>query len=338
MIVNFAKFLAYHCGAMGAYQSSRNASTLTVIMFHRVLPQDEIVRLGADPLNTATPEFFSACIAFVRRHFAIVGMKQVLRARAGTAPLPKKALLITFDDGWRDNLVYALPILADIPWTIFAATDPLQDEGDCWWQEALDWMLRTGRADFDALRQAADDISSKPLSHGPIENFLSLLELYAVLSPEQRMRILAPYTKENSERAMLTPAELHQMNAGGVDVGGHGAAHLPLTGSTDARADIQRARETLSGWVGVDANDTFAFPHGKYDQATMQTARELGYDLLFSTDAVLNAADGGWIRSDLLGRIPVDMQGLTNTKGELLPDRLAAWLFLREIHPKTENG
>ena len=51
------KLLAHRTGAMRAYHFRRNTETLTVLMFHRVLPEDELARVGADPLYTVTPGF-----------------------------------------------------------------------------------------------------------------------------------------------------------------------------------------------------------------------------------------------------------------------------------------
>ena len=88
-------------------------------------------------------------MAFLRRHYAIVGLKEVLDAQARIKPLPRRAVLITFDDGWYDNLAHALPALAGTPWTLFAAANALL-EPDCWWQETLLWTMRSGGVQLSA--------------------------------------------------------------------------------------------------------------------------------------------------------------------------------------------
>ncbi len=44
-------------------------------------------------------------------------------------------MAITFDDGFRDNKIWAQPILAKygVPYTIFVATDFAEGMGNLWW-------------------------------------------------------------------------------------------------------------------------------------------------------------------------------------------------------------
>ena len=129
-----ARPIAYRSGALGAYYARRNAATLTVLMFHRVLPEREMRHLGADPLYTVAPQFLADCIAFLRDHYTIVSLDDVLLSRARKKRLPRNSVLITFDDGWFDNVLYAAPALKGVPWLMFASTDAIS-QPDCWWQE-----------------------------------------------------------------------------------------------------------------------------------------------------------------------------------------------------------
>src|SRR5215813_5204804 len=95
---SIGKLLAHRTGSMRAHHFRRNTETLTVLMFHRVLPGEELARSGADPHYTVTPRFLRECVAFLRRHYVIVGLKEVLDAKARIKPLPRRAALITFDD------------------------------------------------------------------------------------------------------------------------------------------------------------------------------------------------------------------------------------------------
>ncbi len=130
-----AKNLAFRSGAMDLLHRVQNRECLTVVMFHRVLPAQEQLRLGADSDYTVTPEFLATCAEFLRRNYAIVTLDDILLSRRGDKPLPPWPALITFDDGWADNLEWALPVLRDTPWTPFVATGAIA-EPQVWWQEA----------------------------------------------------------------------------------------------------------------------------------------------------------------------------------------------------------
>lgn len=81
---------------------------LTVISYHEI----------ADKKNALIPEYAVSPTNFVRQmdwlknhgyHF--VSVDQVLAARAGKLPLPERAVLITFDDGYRSVYTNAFPII-----------------------------------------------------------------------------------------------------------------------------------------------------------------------------------------------------------------------------------
>jgi len=82
------KGLAHASGATALYHQLRNRCTLTVVLFHRVLPPGPGARLF-----TVTPEFFDECLAFFEAHYQVVGWPHVAAALAGGAPLPERALL-----------------------------------------------------------------------------------------------------------------------------------------------------------------------------------------------------------------------------------------------------
>lgn len=79
--------------------------TLSVLMYHKVNSTPE------NPV-TVTPDRFAEQMAFLadsgRR---VVSLDDVLAHYRDGRPLPPRAVLVTFDDGYRDNLDNALPIL-----------------------------------------------------------------------------------------------------------------------------------------------------------------------------------------------------------------------------------
>jgi len=335
VVRDLGRDLAQAAGLLALRHRLRHRETLTVVMFHRVLAPDTPAGRAADPVYTVPAPLFAACLAFFRRHYAVVGLPAVRASLAGGAPLPPRALLITFDDGWQDNLDVALPLLrrAGLPAVVFAAADALGEPSAWWWQEILLRALRTGRAGLDGLWAAAgaDDGTVPPATEAPE---LALLQRYAALDPARRWQLLAPYAAgtEAEGRHMLTPAGLRAL-AAGLDIGAHGAAHLPLSMMDDAAADLVRARGLLAtalGRPGQDGPDTVSFPHGRYNAAVLDAAAAAGFRILFTSDACLNAAPAGR-PALLLGRISIEAAAITNASGALAPARLAAWLFHRPV-------
>lgn len=321
-----AKIYSDRIGLLDTVHRLVNSQTLTVVMFHRVLPAT--LMAGADPAYTVSTDLFCQCLAFFRRHYAIVDIDAVIAAQGGGNRLPGRSLLVTFDDGWDDNLEFAAPILAAeaMPAVVFASSDAVFDERSWWWQEVLLAALRRDRASVTQLwNRIEDDAAPLPAA----ATVLDLLVRYGAASPESRHRALLAWIDDASPRLMLTPGRLQSLAAAGVAVGSHGAEHLPLTMMAEPAGDIERSRRSLDVILAGALRPAFSFPHGRYSPALISAAFSAGFKLLFTSDGVLNLLAGGRPAA-VLGRVEIAAGQISDKNGRLQRHRLAAWLFLRQ--------
>ena len=137
--------LTYRSGALD-FARRRHRHTLTVIMLHRVIDPVDPDFAQADPIYTLSLPVFEQLLDFLLAHYRIVEVADVMAASNGLKPLPDHALLITFDDGWADNLRYAAPALhgRGMPAIIFAVGETILSRSDEWWQERVFAAGRTG--------------------------------------------------------------------------------------------------------------------------------------------------------------------------------------------------
>lgn len=107
-----------------------------ILMFHHVRPQSACA-FAPNRLLEITPEFLDVVLAELHREgFELIPLDAVparLNSGAGSRPFA----VLTFDDGYRDNVEYAWPILRrhGAPWTIFVATEFADGRGRLWWIE-----------------------------------------------------------------------------------------------------------------------------------------------------------------------------------------------------------
>ena len=333
-MTDLVKRALYRSGLLGLYHRVRNRRALTVVMFHRVLTEQDPRWASCDPDYTLEAGLLDRCLAFFARHYNPVSVEDVLAARRDGRPLPDRALLVTFDDGWADNHDHALPRLraAGMPALLFTVADAV-DRDEAFFQERLVAAFRLGRVRMPALLAALAE-AGHPLAPVPADSLDGLRAVIAALealSPERRAVVLAPFAvaMDDGTRQMVTGDELRALAAGGVAIGAHGKTHVPMPRAADLDAELAGARTILGRHLAAPPPATLSFPHGRYDDTVLARARASGYELAFTSDPVINASDDqpSW----LLGRIGFDQSGVVDRHGRFRPDWIALDLFRAPI-------
>ncbi len=300
-------------------------------MFHRTLTEDDPRWATCDPNYTLRRDLFARSLAFFRRHYRLVSLQDVLDARRGVRPLPKRALLVTFDDGWADNADHALPELQDaqVPALMFVAADAI-GRRQPFWQERVVAGWRRGALRVEELRAAIGETGGGDNGLPELREAIARLE---ALAPGQRSEALAPFAvaMHDGMRHMVVGDELQRLREGGVALGLHGKSHVRMTEAADLDAELAGARDALAAALGEDdaRAESMSYPHGAFDAAIAQRAREAGYELQFTSVPVLNPTAGGvgW----LLGRTGFETDTVLDDANRFRADRLAWYLFRSPI-------
>lgn len=102
-------------------------------------------------LLCVTPENFEQHLKFLKHHY------NILRFEEDWSCTDRDSVVITFDDGYMDNLTYALPILESegVPATVFVSTGNMNKDCELWWDE-LETVLFMGE-DFPKEFRLNDD-------------------------------------------------------------------------------------------------------------------------------------------------------------------------------------
>jgi len=334
---------AYRIGAWKIYHRIMNRDNLTVVMFHRILPSGTPESKNASRTWTVSTRIFEACLQFFVRNYNMVSLAQVAEATTEGAPLPARSLLLTFDDGWADNAIHALPMLEkyNVPSVIFTVAG--------WVDQPVPWNEIAMRAWEEGCLSSELCKQWWTLAGGGAEGMLSswdqskgmhtLLARVAELPDSQRKQLLE-MIPEMRRFADSSPVSLHQLrdlHASGVAIESHGLTHLPLPFTKNPEHELRESRSRLAAMLRVEnAPIAISFPHGRYDASVLRLARQEGYQLMFTSDGCVNQCDRGR-PSALLGRIPIMEQAITNSEGDFRPAELASWLFRRPARRLSEG-
>jgi peptidoglycan/xylan/chitin deacetylase (PgdA/CDA1 family) len=335
------KRFAHASGGFPAYHALRNERSLTVLAFHRVLPASDPRANDADPDWTISLEHFEGCVAFAREHFNVVSLHDVLEARRRAAPLPPRAMLLTFDDGWADNAQHAVPVLeaAKMPAVIFVASDAMGMGQSMFWREGLRAAWRGGRLDdaiWSALWKAVDANRSSPLPTRNDETLEELLEqLFAKLTRAQREELLARWRSrvDDGRRHMMTPDEVKSVHTRGIAIGAHGRTHEPLSKCENLDDELEEPRRRISEVLGGVPITTLALPHSRFTPDVLHRAERAGYEIVFTGTPELTPTR---VIPFTVGRIPITPGAMSDEDGRFRPERLALHLFRRpHVHAWT---
>jgi peptidoglycan/xylan/chitin deacetylase (PgdA/CDA1 family) len=262
---------------------------LRVLLYHRIDDR------GADQsdLNpdviTASPAQFERQLQHLNRFYHPVSAREVLAARAGTHTLPSSAVLVTFDDGYRDFKETAWPLLKKyrVPAVLFLPTAFVDGTPHVFWADAL-WQLvwRTSwmQLEVPGLGQRRLDTPQHRL-----ETFRELVDLLKAGPPRGRregLTRLAEVLDVQPEpvRAFLTWPELRQLAADGAVVAGHSRTHerLDQLDEPALNQEVNGCRMDLARELGT-CQPLFAYPYGNANAAAVRAVGAAGFTLGFTT-------------------------------------------------------
>jgi peptidoglycan/xylan/chitin deacetylase (PgdA/CDA1 family) len=314
---------------------------LTVVMFHRVLAPDDRRTRTALVEWTIGDEAFDASLFFFRRHYNLVSLDDVVAAAHGTGRLPQRSLLLTFDDGFADNLDYALPLLRKhrAPAVVFISTDVI-GRSERLWTEDLLWAARAGslrEADLQALYRLTTG-HAVPAYTEPtalVREIVRRGPSFALTAVESVLGARADLHRIREPRQMLDREGIVELARHGVAIGAHGKTHTALDYAQDLADELETPRATLCSLLGPRARpgiDALSFPHGAYTPEILDRALAAGYRLFFTVKDELARLDKGRLRGSVIGRINVDGQRFAGS-GQLRTERLAFTLFTQRHSP-----
>lgn len=339
--------LRYYAKRLRSY-IARNS---LVLLYHRVADLD------TDPFSlSVTPDNFSEQMKVLRKVCNPISLRELSEGLRNQR-IKRRSVVVSFDDGYADNLHNAKPILEryEIPAVVFVIAGSVGAQNEFWWDELDRILLQPGSLPPELafrlngtetrwkLGPSAVEYSEATYREhaawyygktAPTERHALYVDLYQVirpLAPHQQSEMLtmlrawsAQGTAPLKSNLPMTPAELRSLRKGDlIEVGAHTMSHpvLSTLPEDSQRREIHESKKLLQEFVGEPITG-FAYPYGgdrDYTRETADIVREAGFDAAFS------AASGVIHRQSDAFRLPRNW--VRNWNGEQFAGRMQRWFL-----------
>ena len=246
-----------------AERSLRN--TLTVLCYHRVLPEEQR-KAYHDPDLVVTPEVFRAHCRLLAERYTVERLDVALsKWQSGDRPARPLAA-ITFDDGYRDNFRYAAPILNEFGLrATFYVIAGLVDSEELPWYDTMGAAWR--------MLATADEPTAK-----------QVLAEAKGLSPQERaawverLRSRAGKLPIVDDDHIMTSAQVRALADAGHEIGSHTMTHplLPQCDDATLAMEIDSSRRILADLCGREIIG-LCYPNGDSDDRVHREVVAAGY-------------------------------------------------------------
>lgn len=342
---------------MSELSESRSTGTplAAILLYHRVA-DDAVDAFG----NRVTPANFASHLEVLCEEFHPVRLRDLADPGARQR-LPGRAVAVTFDDGYADNLHTARPLLNRyaVPATVFVATAALGGAREFWWDRLERLLLGTPRLErrlqvelggklyetdlfgWELYEAAAWPEHAGWTAYGdpdPTPRHRALRELWQTLRllPEaarleaiDRIAMWAGAVEWPPARCLMTASEVTELASDDLfDIGAHTVSHPSLAslGPEMQWQEIANSRRALEALLGREVAH-FAYPFGQsldYDAATVELVHRAGFTVACTARAAAFEAKTPVLE---LPRISVwnhDGAALASTLEEYFQDPLPA--------------
>lgn len=250
-------------------------------LFHRV--SNEVDALWP-PMK---PEFFQRIIQYLTTKFKLINLEDLLTDNIENEKVTKPLATVLFDDGYKDNIEYAAPILKkyNCPASFYIVTDCI-DRNIPTWTYILDYSVQNTlkpsvELTFDYVPEAIKKVELGKVLHPSVKKLKPWMK---TLPNSQRIQIMQAICDQTNDvsiprHEMMSWRDIKELAGDGFIIGSHSNTHPMLSQLEDhdkIEAELRTSYVKITDQIGHSPT-TISYPIGAFDKRVMNLSEKVGY-------------------------------------------------------------
>ena len=246
--------------------------------------------------NIVETENFHKQMKFLRKHYKVISLEYFVENHKKLTD--NKNVIITFDDGYKDNFANAYPVLQKykLPATLFLATD-FVGTGTAKFEDTITYIFSLNDVETIDLRslQIKKTIKSKNERDATLAKICYALNKLDIDKSKEVVNELCvkynikPDSLKEMNDVMLTWDEIKQVDNQIITIGAHSITHQNLTKLSHEQQvnEIVKSKSIIEQQLRYPIT-FFSYPLGFYDSNVTDVLKETGYKCAVTTEPCVN--------------------------------------------------
>ena len=285
-----AYFVFFRCGLFHLWRML-NRNRVIILMAHGTVAEGQ----GCDwtPLREQlTVERLAAYLEQLQRYYRFVSFEHAIDMLTGRRMVEPNCIAITFDDGYRNNISRAWPLLQEmgIPMTMFLATDFI-DHRSPYWFDRVDFAWQRAHADTPRQTLRADFAEQRRLQKSRSQNAEEFSTFFTELAEQLESQAGDTLQSRFEEDEWSSVVSWDEVAAhGAIEFGSHTMGHviLPQASADQCRAELSGSKQKIQAVTGKPCR-FFCYPDGQNNADVRRAVADTGYTAAVTTRYGLNS-------------------------------------------------
>ena len=237
-------------------------------------------------MSSLPTDTFERQIKFLHDNFQFISLDNLAKLLKGSEKLPRKAAVITFDDGYKDNFTYAYPILRKYhaPATIFLSTGYI-DTGKLFWWDLSNYFVTNSLNKTITLKA----IGTFPLNSESDKDKTKMLlrKILKGMSEEEKYAAICELSNATGvdipndlgKEVILSWDDIKEMANEEITFGAHTVNHPIFTNVTKevCQYEIIQSKRDIEEKLGKPVT-SFSYPNGEFNSEIRELVKKAGFE------------------------------------------------------------